>query len=204
MGKLTLSILMMMFFISSLCAQSVSLVEGKTYEGNLNGIATLKLDFMSGGEAVFTMSVFGDSEATKCTYEQVDSKIIVHAKNGDMTFTQNETGDISTKIKNDIIRLVCQTPETSDNQISDVAGHTFSGNFGGSKKLTLSFIENGTVEVSVIDDQQKQTEVWPYKQEGNQIVLIEPMGRQITLTLSSNNQLKGMFTIINVSLLLVK
>lgn len=196
--------MMMLFSIEVASAQNHSPVEGKIYEGNLNGMATLKFDFKSNGEAVFTMTLFGNKESKTVTYEQTGASITVHAQNGDMILTQNDAGNLSTNVKGNVVLLECQTPVSAENQIDNVIGHTFSGNFGDNGKLTLSFTEQGVVNVSVITNQQNQSETWPYQQEGNKVTMTEPMGRHITLTLSSNNQLKGMFTIINVSLSLVQ
>lgn len=40
-------------------------------------------------------------------------------------------------------------------------------------------------------------------QEDNKVTMTEPLGRKITLTLNPQNQLKGLFTIINVTLSMV-
>ena len=202
MRKLFLTFLMTMCLVSSVYAQDSS-VEGKTYEGSLNGMATLKFEFKQNGEAIFNMAIFGTNEAKNVTYEQIGSKIIVHAQNGDMTLTQTEVGDLSTTIKNMTVHLECQTPVNTENQITFVAGHTFSGEFGTNGVLTLYFTKNGIVKVSVCDNQQEKNEEWPYMQEDNKVTMTEPMGRKITLTLNPKNQLKGLFTIINVTLHMV-
>ena len=202
MRKIILTFLMTLSLVSSAYAQDPS-VEGKTYEGSLNGIATIKFEFKQNGEAIFNMTILGANETKNVTYEQIGSKIIVHAQNGDMTLTQTDNGDLSTTIKNMNVHLECQTPVNTESQITFVAGHAFSGELGSNGFLTLYFTKNGVVKVSVCDNQQEKTEEWPYMQEDNKVTMTEPMGRKITLTLNPKNQLKGLFTIINVTLSMV-
>ena len=202
MRKLFLIFLMALCLVSSAYAQDSS-VECKPYEGSLNGMATLKFESKQNGEAIFNMTIFGSNETKNVTYEQIGSKIIVHAQNGDMTLTQTETGDLSTTIKNTTVHLECQSPVNTENQITFVAGHTFSGELETIGLLTLYFTENGIVKVSVRDNQQEQNEEWPYMQEYNKVTMTEPFGRKITLTINPKNQLKGLFTIINVTLSMV-
>lgn len=202
--KKFLSFLLLLLFVVTASAQATSSVEGKTYEGSINGMATLKFDFKSNGNAVCTMSAFGSSESKSVTYTQDGSKIIVHAQNGDMTLTQSDKGVLSTYMNGLAICLLCTTPEPAVEQIDRVAGHSFSGDFGNNKNLTLSFSNNGIVEVSITSDYQNKTLEWYYTQKNNTVVMTDPMGRRVTLTLDSANQLKGMFTIINVTLKLVK
>lgn len=195
-------------FIGSLAVTAYSQnsipVQGKEYEGNIQGMASLTINFKADGNAVFTMSVFGNKESKNVTYEQSGNQIIVHAQNGDMTFTQSDTNVLSTNMNGISIQLTCQTPEDNIVKIENVANHVFSGNFGNNGKLTLSFLENGFVSVSVFTNNKKQEETWPYTQNGDTIVLTEPMGRNITLHLNENNNLKGLFTIINVTLTLIR
>lgn len=178
-------------------------VAGKTYEGNVQGMLTLTIEFKSDGTGILTMEVFGSKESGAFTYEQNESRIVAHGQNGDMTFTQNDNDDLITNLNGTVIKLACQTPSNAENMLEYVMGHTFSGDFGNGQ-LTLSFGDNGTVKVSTYVNRQRQTENWPYTQNGNTIILSEPMGRKITLTLNGRNELKGMFTIVNVTLSLVQ
>lgn len=179
-------------------------VQGKVYEGNLNGIATLTFDFKSDSHAVFTMSLFGKNETKEVAYEQNGSTIVVHAQNGDMTLTQGENNILTLNINGQSVHLECQTPENTIEKVNDVAGHVFSGAFGNGGRLTLSFELNGSVSVSVIANNRKQEESWSYSQNEDTITLTEPMGRKITLRLNAKNELKGMFTIVNVTLPMVE
>lgn len=178
-------------------------VVGKTYEGNIQGMVTLTIEFQSDNTGILTMGVFGNKESGAITYEREDSRIIVHGQNGDMTFTQNENDDLITNIKGTLVKLTCQTPTNTAETIEYVMDHTFSGDFGNGR-LTLSFGDNGMVQVSTLVNRQRQSENWPYTQNDKTITLTEPMGRKITLTLNGRNELKGMFTIVNVTLSLVQ
>lgn len=178
-------------------------VANKTYEGNVQGMLTLTIEFKSDGFGIVSMRVLGDKESKDVTYEQNGTKIIVHAQNGDMTFTQNENDDLITNLNGTVIKLTCQTPTNSQDRLEYVMGHTFSGDFGNGQ-LTLSFADNGTVKVSTYVNRQRQAENWLYTQNGSTITLTEPMGRKITLTLNGRNELKGLFTIVNVTLSLVQ
>lgn len=184
-------------------AQSTS-VEGKVYEGNLQGLVTVKVDFQSNGNAVFTMSGFGNSDSAKCKYEQDGSQIVIHGANGDMTFNQDENNVLYANIKGNDLKLICQTPDSPSTKLMNVADHIFSGNIGNGGRLTLTFRDNDVVKVSLIANNREQKEFWRYKQDGNTIIITEDMGRKITLKLNGNNDLAGMFTIFNVTLGLVK
>lgn len=179
-------------------------VQGKIYEGNLQGMAVFTFEFNSENNVIFTMSYLGQKQSANCTYEQNGSQIVVHAQKGDMTLNQTENNVLSMKQNGVTIHLMCQTPDTEQDKIVDVIGHVFSGTFGNNGRLKLAFLANGLVEVSVINGYQQQKENWPYIQDGDTITLVEPMGRKITLKLNGDNSLKGMFTIVYVTLSLVQ
>ena len=200
MKNFLLAILSMALFAITANAQVSIPVQNKVYEGSIQGMMTLTIDFKADGIADVTMSLLGNKDTKKATYEQNENQIIVHAQNGDMTFSQSDNNVLNTTIKGILVSLVCQTPDTNIEKIKDVAHHTFSGDYGNNGKLTLSFSENGLVTVTVITNNQQQEENWLYIQEEDTIVITEPMGRKITLTLNGNNALKGMFTIVNVTL----
>ncbi|MGM9851230.1 MAG: hypothetical protein ACI4US_00075 [Muribaculaceae bacterium] len=205
------SIITLFMFILSLAHCAISAyaqdsipVQGKEYEGSIQGMATMTIDFQSEGKAVFTMSVFGNKESKDVTYEQNGNQIVVHARNGDMTFSQSDTNVLTTNVKGTTVRLTCQTPNEDSEKLDEVANHVFSGEFGNNGHLTLSFSNNGFVSVTVLTNNQRQEENWPYIQEGDTIILTEPLGRKIKLTLNGNNDLKGLFTIVNVTLALIR
>lgn len=191
------------YFAIDIYAQDYISVQGKEYEGTIQGMATISINFQSDSTAVFTMSVFGNKERKSVTYEQMGNQIVVHAQNGNMTFTQNNDDELTTNIKGTLVKLTCQTSTTVQDQLENVMGHTFSGDLRDGR-LTLSFTDDGVVNVSIYMNGQYQNESWPYTQDGGKIILTEPMGRKITLTLNGKNELKGLFTIINVTLPLVE
>lgn len=196
---------LLLFVISSgvAIAQEVVPVYGKAYEGNVEGMVTLKFDFKTETKAVFTVSAFGETEKVVVTYEQEGKTITVHAQNGDMILTQGYGNVLTMDMSGTTVRLNCLTSGGGSEKVAGVKGHTFSGPLAGDGKLTLYFVSDDTVSVTISMNGDSQKDSWPYVQDGDTVTLTESMGRKIKLTLSENNQLKGMFTIFNVTLSMV-
>lgn len=179
-------------------------VKGMTFEGDIQGMATMTLVFNSDNdEGKMTMLVLGQTQNAPFTYEQNDNKIIVHAKNGDLNMTISEDGNITTVMNGLGVTLHPKTVLADENKALNVANHTFTGNIG-TGTLRLRFTNDNTVNVLLKNGQKTQNEVWPYRQEGAKVIMTENMGRSITLTINGNNELYGMFTIVNVRLHLVE
>ena len=164
--------------VGQINAQDVRPVQGKVYEGNLQGMAILTFDFKTDGNAIFTASAFGEKEHKNVTYEQDGSKITVHAQNGDMILNQNSNDELTLNLNGNIVRFTCQSANDSNEKISEVCNHVFSGEFGNGGRLTLSFYENGMASVSINTNGSKQIEDWPYHQDGDIVTLTEPLGEK--------------------------
>lgn len=214
MKRLTVLISALMSFLfvfaqsSNQALSEVPQVCGNIYKADIGGgIASAEVHFFENGEYEMKVTYLGMSETAKGVYEQNNEKL---------KMTKSKGGEINTIVRGDntfkiargnaSMAFVCVSAKSTweyDGFLVD--GHQFSGSLSTMGTLTLRFSSLGeSVEVIMNTNKGQEKEIMNCVQDGKTVNLFDSLNRKITLELTPEHNLEGLFTIVNVNLKLIR
>lgn len=174
-----LPVLLLMTCFGSVDAwgQSALSVAGKTYKQDLGMASAVTLKFHNNGTVTFVFTLFGQSQSAALSYKQNGGKIYGSGGGSYIDLMTDDGKTLSGTIDGRTAELQCMdcSSQTSDSANNDsgsakslsVAGKTFSHTFKDGGVISWKFRKDGQVEMIT----SKETNVWPYTQDGNRIVV---------------------------------